>query len=408
MATVERIGCGTPVTWGHHKKTCGQWLYEKSSNYLNVNGKVAKVLQGHAKNGAQAVEFMDRPSSCCVTALKVISYATIIFPLLALIVRTVLGICYKFYLLSPKELDAIRTEGEAKAAAVGAINKQKELDKQLKRQESLKDLARRVKIHQKRGRESVGTLKVPVKISPAEDRAATASAQAETKEAVAAAGAGTGVSVVVVEASHAPKLLASYKPDPEKELSLEIYEHGEALWVFRRTGVEADAGEWDTSVPILDYVWTICQANTDSSISPIDVKLASLIESLLLHKAFQPYLNEFINKSFTFDSNDAEEGYAKWCDFSVPAALAILRACVKMNMLENPLSVIDPRLGRNWNFFTHAAANENEELLNGALLNGIIEIFPKAFQEAGPQILETLLDNKHKHLIEPIRAKLRA
>lgn len=300
MANVERIDCGTAVTWGHHKKTCGQWFFETSSNYLNINGKVAKVIQGHDKKGAQAVELMDRSSSCCVTALKVISYVIIIFPLLALIVRTALRLCYKFYLLSPKELDAIRSE-------------QRE-----------------------------------------------------------------------------PELLAFYK-----ENHWEIYANEDKLTVIRKTLLKSDE---NSSRSVSDHVWELCHPNEHASTPPADIESAHIIEALLEHKGFQPYIDKFIRKTFDCSTKRC----ADWCNFSFPAALAVLKVCVKMNRSEGPLSIIDPTTGRHWNSFIFAAANGHE-----ILLNGLIDHFPDAFKTIRTKVTETLLEFNQKELIASIEARLK-
>lgn len=88
-------------------QTVSQKLIGFFDSYLSLGClgcKRVEALHGFAKDGKIAVVDDSSRSSCLATALKIVSYLTVIIPLLALIAKITLRCCaYSFYLLDPKE-----------------------------------------------------------------------------------------------------------------------------------------------------------------------------------------------------------------------------------------------------------------------------------------------------------------
>ncbi len=86
----------TPVEFGGDASV-GQKLLELVDGYLDVGVMVAVVIPGRTLNGSYEVIHQLRERSWLKTALKVLSYATIIIPLIMLVAKAALRSTYLFH-----------------------------------------------------------------------------------------------------------------------------------------------------------------------------------------------------------------------------------------------------------------------------------------------------------------------
>ena len=84
----------TPVTYGNQPKTCSQSAREFVDNYFYLRGKKATVID--AQDPASKVVLLQKTTPCLLTCLKVITYLTLIIPLLFLITKAFLRLCNTF------------------------------------------------------------------------------------------------------------------------------------------------------------------------------------------------------------------------------------------------------------------------------------------------------------------------
>ena len=85
-------------------QTVSQKLLGFADSYLTLGCGRVEVILGFTKDGKEAVIHDSRRSSCLVTALKIVSYFTLILPLLALITKIVLRCTHRFYPIDPKRV----------------------------------------------------------------------------------------------------------------------------------------------------------------------------------------------------------------------------------------------------------------------------------------------------------------
>lgn len=100
---MEKLPFFTTVSYPIENKTFGNSCFELFENYFYLGGRSAVVLQGSFdKNGSQAVKLQETNESTCLrvikSAIKVLSYFTIILPLIALIVKGILRATHKFHI----------------------------------------------------------------------------------------------------------------------------------------------------------------------------------------------------------------------------------------------------------------------------------------------------------------------
>lgn len=99
---MAKVGFFTAVSFGPLPKTCAQSLLETADSYFYLGGKKACVIAGRVQNGKEGVVLAESDSSYFLSALKVMSYFTIIIPVLALIVKAVLRYQNQFYVIDSR------------------------------------------------------------------------------------------------------------------------------------------------------------------------------------------------------------------------------------------------------------------------------------------------------------------
>ena len=98
-----KLGFFTAVSFGDQAISGTKWLLENVDSYFHLGGKKAYVIQGGNQQGSEGVTLKEDGSRCLVTAIKVISYATVIFPLIMIIAKIVLRSIHTFYVISVRE-----------------------------------------------------------------------------------------------------------------------------------------------------------------------------------------------------------------------------------------------------------------------------------------------------------------
>lgn len=91
----NQISFFTPVSFGSQSGP----LSEKIDNYFYLGGKKAYVIPGHVEQGSEDVILTPGQSSFLTTALKIVSYFTLIIPALMLIAKAALRYSHSFYII---------------------------------------------------------------------------------------------------------------------------------------------------------------------------------------------------------------------------------------------------------------------------------------------------------------------
>ena len=107
----HRIGFWTPVKYDHQPVAFGRKLTAFSDDYFHLNGRVAIAVPESLKNGSVGVKLESRQTKNWQTILKVVSYATIIFPLIMFIIKAVGRCYYSFHIYEP---DASKYQNKVK------------------------------------------------------------------------------------------------------------------------------------------------------------------------------------------------------------------------------------------------------------------------------------------------------
>jgi hypothetical protein len=94
---VAKIGFFTAVNFGGHPKSCTQSLLEIVDGYFYLGGKKAYVISGYTQQASEETTLRDDSSTHLVTAIKIISYATLILPAIMLIAKIVLRSIHTFH-----------------------------------------------------------------------------------------------------------------------------------------------------------------------------------------------------------------------------------------------------------------------------------------------------------------------
>ena len=101
---MEKIPFFTPIFYKNRPDTTREWLLEKVDDYFYLGGKKAQaiVLKGIGTDllnkRTKEVILADQNASMLCTVLKVISYCTLIFPVILLIAKAILRASYDFIL----------------------------------------------------------------------------------------------------------------------------------------------------------------------------------------------------------------------------------------------------------------------------------------------------------------------
>lgn len=87
----------TPVTFEDSQESYGKKMCEIADDYFNFNGRVAVAVPGSFRNGSQEVVMRERETVWWQTALKVLSYATLVIPAIMLVAKAILRSMYRFH-----------------------------------------------------------------------------------------------------------------------------------------------------------------------------------------------------------------------------------------------------------------------------------------------------------------------
>lgn len=98
----NNVGFFTAVKYNKNK-TFKEFVLEEVDNYFYLGGKKAHVIQGKTKHGQEKALLAETNSSLLARFGKVISYFTVILPLLMLITKAVLRSTHTFRLIDPKK-----------------------------------------------------------------------------------------------------------------------------------------------------------------------------------------------------------------------------------------------------------------------------------------------------------------
>ena len=101
---MAKVGFFTAVSFGDQPKSCTQSLLETVDNYFYLGGKKAYVIPGHAQQDGQSTILITKDSPAfLITALKVISYPTVVIPVILLIAKAVLRSIHSFHIIDAKQ-----------------------------------------------------------------------------------------------------------------------------------------------------------------------------------------------------------------------------------------------------------------------------------------------------------------
>ena len=98
---MTNINFCTPVSFGYQAETLSQSFLEFADDYFFFGGDKAVVQFGYVEGESLGVELVHADASWVSTALKVISYFTIILPTVLLIAKCILRSIHQFHLLPP-------------------------------------------------------------------------------------------------------------------------------------------------------------------------------------------------------------------------------------------------------------------------------------------------------------------
>jgi len=87
----------TPVEYGNQVTSFGERLTEAVDGYFYLGGRVAVIIPGMVRNGSQEVSIQNNDTVWWKTALKVLSYMTVILPVILLIAKAVLRSSFVFH-----------------------------------------------------------------------------------------------------------------------------------------------------------------------------------------------------------------------------------------------------------------------------------------------------------------------
>jgi len=100
---MSKVEFFTPINFAHHPKSCSQSLVEYANSYFYLGGKKATVIPGHKQNGREGVVLTKDSPRFLITALKVLSYLTVILPILFLIVKAIYRSMHKFHVIDVRQ-----------------------------------------------------------------------------------------------------------------------------------------------------------------------------------------------------------------------------------------------------------------------------------------------------------------
>lgn len=108
---MEKLGFFTPVRWNDADKGIKQHISEGIDGYFSPVGKKVAVITGDMVKNSQPVEIStDKRYKLLSTVIKIITYLTVIIPLIMLVVKAIYRLTHQFHVSSPKSEAKIDTK----------------------------------------------------------------------------------------------------------------------------------------------------------------------------------------------------------------------------------------------------------------------------------------------------------
>lgn len=93
----------TPVSFGNHSKSWSHSILEVSDSYFFLGNRKASVISMQTENKSIGVKIIKESPPFLTTALKVISYFTLVLPALMLIVKAIMRSIHSFHIYKEKQ-----------------------------------------------------------------------------------------------------------------------------------------------------------------------------------------------------------------------------------------------------------------------------------------------------------------
>ena len=101
---MERVAFFTPVNFGGDQpKSSTESLIESVENYFYLGGKKAYVIPGEINQNSKGVVLLQDSPALLAVVLKVISYLTVIIPVVMLIAKAIVRSLYHFHIIDAKQ-----------------------------------------------------------------------------------------------------------------------------------------------------------------------------------------------------------------------------------------------------------------------------------------------------------------
>ncbi len=95
---MKPISFFTPVYFGHHAKTLGHTILEKTDDFFFLGGRKAHVIpEFETINKSEGTFYKTHKASMLQTVCKIVAYATVIIPIIVLTVKVCLRYAYRFH-----------------------------------------------------------------------------------------------------------------------------------------------------------------------------------------------------------------------------------------------------------------------------------------------------------------------
>ena len=105
MTTINTCGFFTPVSFQSPlTRSWREFALEAADDYFYLSGKKAIVVPNCRQDNKEGILLNQYSNPLLLTILKVISYCTIILPLIMLTTKIILRSTYKFYVIPPRKL----------------------------------------------------------------------------------------------------------------------------------------------------------------------------------------------------------------------------------------------------------------------------------------------------------------
>jgi hypothetical protein len=123
MSEINSVSFFTPVSFGDKSKSFSETLLEYADDYFYLGGRKACVISNLSTDNGREVTYKDDSPSFLATALKVLTYVTLVIPLIVLALKTLLRLTHDFKLDDRSRLYGL--EGAARTEKVKEIMAEK-------------------------------------------------------------------------------------------------------------------------------------------------------------------------------------------------------------------------------------------------------------------------------------------